>query len=85
MSTFMKNKDNEITKFEFSLDRLEGDKAVLLTEDDEELIIPAKYLPKEAKEGEVLILTISTNEAETERKEKQAKEILNEILNISQG
>lgn len=76
-----KNTDKSIQKTELSFDRLEGDKAVLLTEDEEELALPNKMLPKEAEEGDVLILTITTNDAETKRNEKTAKELLNEILN----
>ena len=62
------------------LDRIEGDKAVLYFEEGVELVLPAKTLPKGSKEGDTLIMMLATEKAETERKEKTAKEILNEIL-----
>ena len=77
----MKSNDKSIQITELSLDRIEGDMAVLLTESDEELIINKKMLPKEAQEGDVVVLTIATLEAETKRREQRAKDLLNEILN----
>jgi flagellar basal body L-ring protein FlgH len=76
-------KDNElgIKKTELTLDRIEGDKAVFLNKEDEEIILDKKMLPKAAKEGDVLVLTIATNDAETKQREQSAKSILNEILN----
>jgi hypothetical protein len=76
-----KNNPKDTVSEEFVLDRFEEDKAVLIL-DEQEIILPKTLLPKEAKEGEALVLTIATNEAETKRREATAKEILNEILNI---
>ncbi|MDO8444019.1 MAG: DUF3006 domain-containing protein [bacterium] len=73
----------DIVIHEFTLDRIEGETAVLLDENDESFDLPAKLLPKEVKDGEVLVLTVATEKAETKRREKTAKEILNEILNVS--
>jgi hypothetical protein len=67
-------------KKEFTLDRFEGDKAVLLDENDEQLILPSDYLPKTAKEGEILVLSIQTLEFEKKQREQKAKDLLNEIL-----
>ncbi len=79
----MKNSiEKSKAEFEFSLDRFEGDKAVLMDENDEELILPKKLLPKEIVEGKIVILTIYDNEVKQLEKEKQAKDILNEILDI---
>jgi len=66
----------------FILDRIESDKAVLIGEDKAELILPKKMLPTDAKEGSVLSLSIFTDESETKKREKTAKELLNEILNV---
>lgn len=63
----------------FTLDRFEDGKAILIGE-KEELIIPKKIIPKAIKEGDILHLTISSDEAETKKKEFTAKELLNEIL-----
>ena len=79
----MKSTDKSIQITELSLDRIEGDMAVLLNENDEELVLNKKMLPKEAHEGDVVVLTISTLEAETKRREQKAKDLLNEILNPS--
>ncbi len=80
----MKN-SHDISSHEFTLDRIEGDKAVLLDENDEPFDLPADLLPKDVKDGEVLVLTIATQQAETRRREQKAKEILNEILNNSEN
>lgn len=75
------DKDENISQVE--LDRFEEDKAVLFAESGEEIIMPKKILPTDAREGDSLNITISTDSAETDRREKKAREILNEILNIS--
>lgn len=72
-----------ITIINLTFDRMEGSKAVLTSEKDEEIIVDKKLLPKEAIEGEYLVITFATDEAETKRREQKAKDILNEILNIS--
>jgi hypothetical protein len=71
--------NNQITTHKLTLGRFEGDIAVLAGEF--KLDIPKKILPKEAKEGDALVVTIATNEAETKRKTQRAKDLLNEILN----
>ena len=63
----------------FTLDRFEEGKAVLIGE-KEEIVISKKIIPKAIKEGDILHLTISSDEAETKKKELSAKELLNEIL-----
>lgn len=78
----MKN-NKGATAHRVEFDRIESDKCVLYFEGGEEFFLPKKYLPKEASEGDSLNLTITTDEAETERREKKAKDLLNEILNQS--
>ncbi len=71
-----------------TVDRVEEDKAVLILEDGQKLIIPLKYLADNIKESDVVYLNISLNPAETEFKQKQAKDLLQEILkkqNESEG
>jgi len=75
--------NHDIATHEFTLDRVEGETAVLLDADDEKIELPVRLLPKEVKDGEVLIVTIATEKAETKRRETKAKEILNEILSNS--
>ena len=74
--------DKGTTQEKVILDRFEGDKVVLLCDNKEELILPKSILPKEVEEGDALVVTVATDEAETERREKTAKELLNEILKI---
>jgi hypothetical protein len=76
-----KKAEKDIVSVEMTLDRLEEDKAVLISELSE-CIIPIKLLPKSAKEGDIIIATFATDSAERNRREMKAKEILNEILNI---
>ena len=67
------------SKNKFILDRFENDIAILL--DGAKLVeIPKKYLPPEAKEGDVLYMNFTTDEAETKKRSETAKELLNEIL-----
>jgi len=63
-------------------DRKEGDLAVLISEDGQNVINwPYSMLPVEAKEGEILNFNIHDEEEKTKDKKELAKEILNEILN----
>lgn len=64
----------------FTLDRFEDGKAVLIGE-HAEVIVPKKIVPKDVSEGDIVHLTLSSDEFETKKREKTAKEILNEILN----
>ena len=63
----------------FTLDRFEGSQAVLLGEHFE-IEVPKKLVPKGCKEGDILHLTLSSDEAETKKRAQTAKELLNEIL-----
>ena len=64
------------------VDRFEGDKGVLKTEDNQTIVWPKNKLPINSKEGEVLLFVI-TNSKEEEKSSKQlAKDILNEILDV---
>lgn len=64
---------------QFSIDRFEGSSAVLVGEKIE-VLIPKKLIPKNLDEGDVIHLTLSSDEAETSKREKSAKKLLNEIL-----
>lgn len=69
-----------------TVDRIEEDKAVLLTDDNKEIIWPTKKLPENIHEGQVLYINISDV---ADRKEgtnrKLAKDILNEILDVDEN
>ncbi|MBD3359760.1 MAG: DUF3006 family protein [Candidatus Buchananbacteria bacterium] len=81
-------KNNFMDSLKATVDRLEADNAVLILEDGQKLIIPLKYLADNIKESDVVHLNISLNPIETEFKQKQAKDLLQEILkkqNESEG
>jgi len=67
----------ENKKSSLVLDRIEGNKAVLL-DGKEEIVIRKKYLPDGVKEGDILKLINDT--LETQQSQKSARELLNEIL-----
>jgi len=71
---------NSSTETRLTLDRYEEQKAVLVSEDDEYLVLDNKFLPKGLKEGDSVMLQIAHEEAYTKQKQKKAKELLNEIL-----
>lgn len=72
-----------IMKFKLTVDRIEGDNAVLKSAADNTVIWPKAFLPHDAKEGSILIFDISTKEEEEKAQKKQVKDILNEILDVN--
>lgn len=66
-----------------TIDRFEGDKAVLKTEDNQEIIWPKDKLPENIQEGSVLRIAISSDSGAERADKELAKSILNEILNSS--
>lgn len=77
----MRNVEKGIKKTKLELDRIEGEKAVLFDEEGVEIILPVGLLPKSIAEGDDIILTIASDEAEKQKNEQKAKDILNEIFN----
>lgn len=70
--------------YKLTIDRLEGDKAVLKTEDGQSIIWPKNTLPKDAREGMVLNFNITDDEKEEKNDRQLAKDILNEILDTKE-
>lgn len=66
--------------FELTLDRLEDDKAVLKTSDNETVIWPRSKLPNSAKDGSVYYISVKNLEEKEKNGHELAKDILNEIL-----
>jgi len=66
---------------ELTIDRLEGDKAVLITADGVSLVWPKDKLPDGIHEGSALNFEIMKNEEREKRDKQTAKDILNEIIN----
>ena len=71
-------------KLELTLDRLEGDKAVLLTKERETIIWPQNKLPAGAREGHVLVVEISDSREAQAKQNQTAKDILNEVLRLDE-
>lgn len=63
-----------------TIDRFEGDKAVLIAENGEQIIWPKNKLPEQAREGMVLNFNVQNSEEAEKDKKELAKNILNEIL-----
>lgn len=65
---------------ETTIDRFEGEKAIIKTKDNESIIWPKNKLPTEAKEGSVIVINIQNAQEKESDKKQLAKDILNEIL-----
>ena len=63
-----------------TIDRFEGDKAVLITNDKQAINWPKDKLPQTAKEGTALEINIIDSKDKTNNNKQLAKDILNEIL-----
>jgi ABC-type uncharacterized transport system YnjBCD ATPase subunit len=68
-----------------TIDRFEGDQAVLKTEDNATIIWPKEKLPKNANAGSVLLFAVTNDVKGEEDSKKLAKDILNEILTTDDG
>lgn len=62
------------------IDRLENGRAVLRFSDRQELVVPRRYLPRDASEGMALELQFFTEESATKKQEDLARAMLKEIL-----
>lgn len=71
----MENYERQVT-----IDRFEGESAVLVFDDGKEIVWPIKNLPEGVKEGAVLSLTLGSEASAEEERRKLAKELINEIL-----
>lgn len=72
-----------MTSFKVSLDRLEGDIAVLLVRDKESITIdfPLSLLPEGSKEGDILDISILRNEKETEGAKNRVSALIEKLKN----
>lgn len=64
-------------KVKFVIDRFEGDIAVLVN--DMTIGIPRFLLPREAKEGDVVIVEFNVDEEEVERRRRETKAQLDKL------
>ncbi|HOZ55979.1 MAG: hypothetical protein BWY51_00013 [Parcubacteria group bacterium ADurb.Bin316] len=65
---------------ELKIDKLEEDKAILKSEDNDMVIWPRAKLPKDVKEGTLLAFAVNSGNGD----QKTAKDILNEILDVEE-
>lgn len=70
--------------FKLTLDRWEGNSAVLRSDDRQELIVDRKDLPPDSKEGEIFTIGFHGDKDEERERVSLAKRILNEFLSGSQ-
>ncbi len=63
-----------------TIDRFEGDKAVLKTEENETIVWLKNKLPQGSREGAKLLFLITDDKEEEKFGKQLAKDILNEIL-----
>ena len=66
--------------FKLTIDRFEGERAILNSDDGDTVIWPKTKLPAEAKEGSVVEFRIKDDKLAEAEKREMAKKILNEIL-----
>lgn len=66
-------------KTKVTVDRFEGDFAVVIAE-SVPVDIPKKMMPENAKEDDVVYITITNDEEETKSQGELARSLLNEVL-----
>lgn len=69
--------------FKVTLDRIEGNTAVLLLRDEESktIDIPLLLLPPESKEGDILNLSIVRDDLETKAAKERVSSLLEKLKN----
>jgi hypothetical protein len=75
-------------KLQLSIDRFEGDKkqvAVLLTDDGTQINFPKALLPKGAKAGDVLSLTIKRDVQATEKVAQETRTVQDQLKKTDPG
>lgn len=71
-------------KINLTIDRLEGEKAILKDADNNTIVWPRTKIPEEFKEGQNLVFDISSSDKGGVSESQDPKDILNEILDINE-
>jgi len=71
-------------KVVLTINRLEGEKAVLKDSNNKTIIWPREKIPEEFQEGQNIVFDISAGEKNKKENQNKAKDILNEILDIDE-
>jgi hypothetical protein len=72
-------------KVRLSIDRFEGDIAVLLTDDGHQINVPKTLLPKGVRAGDILTLTIERDTEATKKVAKETRAIQDELKKTDTG
>jgi Protein of unknown function (DUF3006). len=72
-----------MTSFKVTIDRVEGNLAVLLVREKESIQIdfPLSLLPVGSKEGDILAINIARDEKETENAKKRVSSLIEKLKN----
>ncbi len=70
-------------KLELTVDRIEGERVVLIDQEQNIFVWPKKVLGEGIYEGQLLVVELrDPRQKETKESQISAKEILNEVLNL---
>lgn len=62
------------------VDRIEGNMAVLLTEEDgQQLILPVRLLPNKCAEGDVIDITFEINKEAAKKAKQEVQNLIDEL------
>ena len=71
-------------KLELTVDRIEGERVVLIDQDQNIFVWPKSVLGETVREGQLLLVELrDPSRQEDKEKEVSAKDILNEVLNLN--
>lgn len=68
-----------------TVDRIEGETAVLLSSEAHRWLLPARLLPEGVEEGDVLLVTLSRDPRETDRRRGRIRELQRKLLDRTGG
>lgn len=69
-------------QLELSVDRIEGERVVLIDQEQNIFVWPKNKVPAPVHEGQILLLEIKDGADKTKDSPASAKDILNEVLNL---
>ncbi len=64
-----------------TIDRFEGEKAVIILDDTQTLVVAKKVLPQNSKEGDIIELNFSVSHSQTTAVRNSAAKLLKKIIN----
>ncbi|KAF0133134.1 MAG: hypothetical protein FD145_1438 [Candidatus Saganbacteria bacterium] len=67
-------------KIKAIIDRIEGDKAILLFGEDDSAEFPIGLLPQGAKESDILTIKINLKDKDTEKAKQKAAEMIKKLV-----